>query len=322
VRPLRIGTRGSQLALWQARAVATLIEQHGRSVELVTIKTTGDRIQNAPLSEAGGKRLFVKEIEDALLDETIDLAVHSAKDMSAVLPDGLTVAATLPREDPRDALVLPIDAKGEGRTANGDLQAALKALGNTPAIGTGSVRRIGQLAALLPQARFSPIRGNVDTRLRKLDAGDYEALVLAAAGMRRLGFESRITAPIPLDVCVPAPGQGIVAVETRSGDVETNACLTALSDSTAAAALDAERALVASLGGGCQLPLGAIAVHDGRELDMQAVVTTLDGRQRIQRRLRGSLHEPADLGRRLAGELAAAGAMALLEAISGTASHD
>jgi hydroxymethylbilane synthase len=330
VTPLRIGTRGSQLALWQARAVATVIERHGRAVELVTIKTTGDRIQNAPLSEAGGKRLFVKEIEDALLDEAIDLAVHSAKDMSAVLPDGLAVAATLPREDPRDALVLPADAKREGRGATGegrgakgdDLQDALKALGKTPAIGTGSVRRIGQLAALLPGARFSPIRGNVDTRLRKLEAGEYQALVLASAGMRRLGFESRITAPIPIDVCVPAPGQGIVAVETRSRDRETMAFLATLSDTTAAAALSAERALVAALGGGCQLPLGAIAVQDGRELDMQAIVTSVDGRQRIQRRLRGPLEEPAELGRRLAGELAAAGAITLLEAISGTPSHD
>jgi len=330
VTPLRIGTRGSQLALWQARAVATLIERHGRAVELVTIRTTGDRIQNAPLSEAGGKRLFVKEIEDALLDGTVDLAVHSAKDMSAVLPDGLAVGATLPREDPRDAFVLSDDTKGEGREARSDergakdehLKSALAALGNSPTIGTGSVRRIGQLAALLPGARFSPIRGNVDTRLRKLDASEYDALVLASAGMRRLGFESRITAPIPLDVCVPAPGQGIVAVETRSGDRDINAFLAALTDSTAAAALTAERALVAALGGGCQLPLGAVAVHDGRELDMQAVVTSLDGRQRIQRRLRGPLQEPAELGRRLAGELAAAGAIALLETISGTPSHE
>jgi hydroxymethylbilane synthase len=328
VRSLRIGTRGSQLALWQARAVATLIEQHGGSAELVTIKTTGDKIQNAPLSESGGKRLFVKEIEDALLDGTIDLAVHSAKDMSAVLPDGLAVAATLPREDPRDALVVP--AKGEGRGARGegrgdksdDFRGALMALGNTPSIGTGSVRRIGQLAALLPGARFSPIRGNVDTRLRKLDAGEHDALVLACAGMRRLGFESRITAPIPLDVCVPAPGQGIVAVETRSGDRDTNAFLAALNDRPAAAALTAERALVAALGGGCQLPLGAIAVHDGQELHMQAVVTSLDGRQRIQLRLWGPVLEPADVGRRLAAELAAAGAIALLEAISGAPSHD
>jgi hydroxymethylbilane synthase len=357
VTPLRIGTRGSQLALWQARAVATLIECRGRAVELVTIKTTGDRIQNAPafaerslgsqlrragLSEAGGKRLFVKEIEDALLDGTIDLAVHSAKDMSAVVPDGLAVAATLPREDPRDALVLPASgeeriatgdgrtatgerrrARGDGRLANGEeLQGALKMLGDAPAIGTGSVRRIGQLAVLLPDARFSPIRGNVDTRLRKLDAGEFDALVLACAGMRRLGFASRITAAIPLDVCVPAPGQGIVAVETRSGDRDTNAFLAALSDSPAAAALTAERALVAALGGGCQLPLGAIAIPDGQQLDMQAVVTSLDGRQRIQLRLRGPVREPADLGRRLAGELAAAGATALLEAISGTPSHD
>ena len=226
---LRIGTRGSQLALWQARAVARLIEDRGGGAELVTIKTSGDRLQDAPLSEAGGKRLFVKEIEDALLGGEIDLAVHSAKDMSAVLPEGLTVPAALTREDPRDAIVLAAGASLP------DLQAAVAALGDAPAIGTGSVRRIAQLATVLPSARFSPIRGNVDTRLRKLDAGEYDALVLASAGMRRLGFASRISAPIPVELCVPAPGQGIVAIETRHDDRETNARLAAIGDPRAGA---------------------------------------------------------------------------------------
>jgi hydroxymethylbilane synthase len=306
VTRLRIGTRGSQLALWQARAVAHLIEERGRGVALVTITTSGDRLQDAPLSDVGGKRLFVKEIEDALLSDVIDVAVHSAKDMSAVLPEGLTVAAALPRDDPRDAIVLPTGASPP------NLQAAFASLGDAPTIGTGSVRRIAQLATLLPDARFCPIRGNVDTRLRKLDAGEYHGLVLASAGMRRLGFASRISAPIPLDVCIPAPGQGIVAIETRQDDRETNALLAALSDPAAAQALEAERALVAALGGGCQLPLGAVALHDGDDLDMHAVAASIDGRRQIRRHARGPARLPSQLGRRLADELVAAGAIELL----------
>jgi hydroxymethylbilane synthase len=306
VTRLRIGTRGSQLALWQARAVARLIEDRGAGAELVTIKTSGDRLQDAPLSEAGGKRLFVKEIEDALLGGEIDLAVHSAKDMSAVLPEGLTVPAALTREDPRDAIVLAAGASLP------DLQAAVAALGDAPAIGTGSVRRIAQLATVLPSARFSPIRGNIDTRLRKLDAGEYDALVLASAGLRRLGFASRISAPIPVELCVPAPGQGIVAIETRHDDRETNARLAAIGDPRAGQALEAERTLVAALGGGCQLPLGAVALHDGDDLDMHAVVASVDGRRQVRRHARGPARLASQLGRRLADELAAAGALELL----------
>jgi hydroxymethylbilane synthase len=211
VKPRRIGTRGSALALWQAKAVATHLEARGTPTEIVVIKTGGDRLQEAPLSEAGGKRLFVKELEDALLSGDIDLAVHSAKDMSAVLPDGLTIAAVLPREDPRDALVLARD------TTVVNFEAALAHLGEMPSIATGSIRRIAQLSVVLPQARFVPIRGNVDTRLRKLDRAEYQALVLAAAGLKRLGFDTRVSAAIPLDVCIPAPGQGIVA-RRRSPD--------------------------------------------------------------------------------------------------------
>src|SRR3954452_5246983 len=238
MRPLRIGTRGSHLALWQARTVAALIEQRGHDVELMVIKTSGDRLQEAPLAEVGGKRLFVKEIEDALLTNEIDLAVHSAKDMPAVLPEGLEVAAVLPREDPRDALVLP------GGTQAVDLAAAVARMGDSPTIGTSSVRRIAQLAMLLPRARFVPMRGNVDTRLRKLDAGGFDALVLAAAGLKRLGLGRRISAAIPLAACVPAPGQGIVAIEIRADDRETRQAVAALDDPLASAALVAERTVV------------------------------------------------------------------------------
>ena len=240
---LKLGTRGSALALWQARTVAGLLEARGTRVELVVIKTDGDRLQERPLTETGTKRLFVKEIEDALLGGTIDLAVHSAKDMPAELPDGLDVAAVLPREDPRDALVLP------GTIAHPDLATALTHLDEAPVIGTSSVRRIAQLAVAIPQARFAPIRGNVDTRLRKLDGGEFHAIVLAAAGMRRLGFSPRISAAIPFDVCIPAPGQGIVAIEIRTDDAATRACVEPIGDRTARISLEAERTVVSAPGG-------------------------------------------------------------------------
>ena len=307
---LRLGTRGSQLALWQARTVAGLLEQGGYDVELVIMKTAGDRLQDAPLTEAGGKRRFGKEIEDALLREEIDLAVHSAKDMSAVLPDGLDVAAVLAREDPRDALVLP---HGTAAPAFDDLLERLGA--SSPRIGTSSVRRAAQLAGLLPGATFEPIRGNVDTRLRKLDEGQFSALVLAAAGMRRLGFGSRISSAIPIERCIPAPGQGIVAIEIRSSDARMRAAVTPVTDPRAAVSLVAERTLVAVLGGGCQLPLGAIALHDdGGGLHMHAIVTSPDGRRVVKRQGHGSADEPERLGRRLADELAHGGAIEILDA--------
>ena len=296
--PLRIGTRGSALALWQANAVAALLASHGRRTELITIRTAGDRLQDRPLSEAGGKGLFVKEIEDALLAGTIDLAVHSAKDMSAMLPSGLAIAAVLPREDPRDALVL---RAGAGRDA-------------PSAIGTGSVRRSSQLTSRFPAARFLPIRGNVDTRLRKLDAGEYDALVLAVAGLARLGHADRVSEAIPLEDCIPAPGQGIVAIETREADVR-DAVWRAIDDREAAIAFQAERAVVAALGGGCQLPLGAIAIREGSDLLMQGIVTTPDGSTRVRRTVRAAAADPEAAGRQLAAELAAGGGTAILNSL-------
>jgi hydroxymethylbilane synthase len=300
MRALRIGTRGSPLALWQARTVAGLLERHGRPSEICIIKTFGDRLQDAPLSDVGGKGLFVKEIEDALLTGAVDLAVHSAKDMSVALPEGLGVAAVLPREDSRDALVL---------------RPGCTALGEAPAIGTGSVRRSAQLRGSHPAARFLPIRGNVDTRLRKLDAGEYDALVLAVAGLKRLGHEERITIRIPHDACVPAPGQGIVAIETRVDATDVRGALEAIDDAGAHACFDAERAVVAALGGGCQLPLGAIAVLADDWLDMQAIVTSADGARHVRRSARGDVARPAELGRRLAADLAAAGAIEILNEV-------
>jgi hydroxymethylbilane synthase len=272
----RLGTRGSQLALWQANAVAArLQEASGRACRIVVIKTSGDRLQDAPLSDVGGKRLFVKEIEDALLRGEIDLAVHSSKDMPALLPDGLTVGAVLPREDPLDAIVLP-------RTLEMSFNDAVALLGESPSIGTSSVRRIAQLTRLFPLARFTPIRGNLDTRLTKLDSGEYDAIVLAAAGLRRLGMASRISARVPSSVCVPAPGQGIMAIEIRQNDARMSAAVRPIDDRESHAALDAERAVVETLGGGCQTPIGALASTIAvDELELVAVVVSLDGRRAI-----------------------------------------
>ena len=307
--PLRIGTRGSQLALWQARAVATRLEARGIASELVIIRTSGDRLQQAALSEIGGKRLFVKELEDALFRNEIDAAVHSAKDMPALLPDGLVVGGTLPREDPRDALVLPAGTNGS------DAAGILATFGAAARVGTGSVRRIAQLKPLAPDASFAAIRGNVDSRLRKLDAGDYDALVLASAGMRRLGLQDRISAAIPADTCIPAPGQGIVAVEIRDGDEDTRNALRAVHDDGAALALETERAVVAALGGGCQLPLGVLATIRAGEVDVRAVVCTPDGARAIRARAAGPASEAAGVGLRVAGDLAAAGAGEILDAV-------
>jgi hydroxymethylbilane synthase len=307
---LRLGTRGSQLALWQASAVAArIVAGGGPSSRIVVIRTSGDRLQDAPLSQVGGKRLFVKEIEDALLRREIDLAVHSSKDMPAVLPDGLAIAGVLPREDPRDAVVLPVRLSRTVTTID-DLVAAL---GQSPSIGTGSVRRIAQLTRLFPGARFTPIRGNLDSRLRKLDDGEHDALVLAAAGLRRLGSADRISFALPAAACVPAPGQGIVAVEIRREDARVRELVSGLDDPAASAALDAERALVEGLGGGCQTPVGALAtLVDHDMIELVAAVIALDGSKVIRERALGPKSDAAALGARVAAALLAQGADEIL----------
>jgi hydroxymethylbilane synthase len=304
--PLRLGTRGSQLALWQARSVAAALETTGARVELVTVKTTGDKLQDRPLSESGGKRLFVKDLEDALLRGEIDLAVHSAKDLPSGLPEGLAIAAALDREDPRDAFVLP------GSSNASTLSGARAALPQNAVIGTGSVRRVAQLRSLLSGATFMPVRGNVDTRLRKLDAGEFHALVLACAGLRRLDFASRISVALSIEHCVPAPGQGIVVVEAREGDTRVWPCVERVRNEAGDAMLAAERALVEALGGDCQIPLGAIARLDAAGIDMTAIVSSLDGLRVIRRQARGPVAYPERLGKRLADELANAGANDIL----------
>ena len=315
---LRIGTRGSELALFQADAVAAQLRaKTGLECETVVIRTSGDKLADAFLAQIGGKRLFVKEIEDALLEGRIDLAVHSSKDMPVILPEGLRIAGVLPREDARDAVILPAGERWGPASAGPSepalsVEALVSRLGNTPRIGTSSVRRTAQLARLFPGASFVPIRGNLGTRLRKLDAGEYDALVLASAGLIRLEQRARISVSLPIAACVPAPGQGIIAVEIRAEDDRVATPVAAIDDARARAALDAERAVVVRLGGGCQMPIGAHAAVDGSLLTLTAIVLSLDGARAIRAETRGDASNAAGAGTAVAEDLLSRGAAAIL----------
>ena len=312
---LKLGTRGSQLALFQAHAVAGLLRSlAGIDCSITVIKTSGDRLAEVPLSDIGGKRLFVKEIEDALLAGTIDLAVHSSKDMPAIPPPGLTLGAVLPREDARDAIVLPSDSEFPAGSALRDI---VQHLGRAPRIGTSSVRRVAQLTRLFPGARFDPIRGNLGTRLQKLDGGAFDAIVLAAAGLIRLGYGSRLSAALPASACVPAPGQGIIAVEIRGDDIVTGTAVAKIADPVAAAALTAERVVVTRLGGGCQMPIGAYAVVSEAELSLTTIVLSLDGMRTARADASGPATEATLVGTRAADDLLAQGAADILAEIGG-----
>jgi hydroxymethylbilane synthase len=301
--PIKIGTRGSRLALWQAQTVAQALTTAGRGpCEIVIFRTRGDQLQDRPLSEDGGKGLFVREIEEALLGRAVDVAVHSAKDMSADLPAGLAIGGVLPRDEPRDAVVLSAHSTSNPGTPAGK-------------IATGSIRRVAQLRSTWPDAQFEPVRGNVDTRLRKLDEGQFDALVLAAAGLRRLGFGNRISALIPFDTCVPAPGQGAIAIEVREDDAATCDAVAVVSDRRTALALDAERAVVDAIGGGCQLPLGAVATIENGWLELVAVVASPDGARVARAKVRGPVSQSRDIGLRAAEELAAKGGREILDGL-------
>ena len=308
-RHVRLGTRGSPMALWQARWVAeALRQQHpGLTTELVVIRTAGDRNRHDPLPRIGGKGLFVKDIEDALLRQEIDLAVHSMKDVPTTLPPGLHLSAVPPRDDVRDAFV--------GR--DGRRLTDAPRLSETPGpwrIGTSSLRRRAQLLVLHPQLQVQDIRGNVDTRLRKMRQGEVDGVVVAAAGMCRLGLQAAITELLPIDVMLPAAGQGALGLETLAGHWIDD-LLQPLHDPTTAAAVAAERAFLWHLGGGCTVPIAALAQCQGAELYMQGLVSTPDGSQLLRQELRGPIQEPAQLGERLAAQMRASGAGALLEAL-------
>lgn len=291
-----IGSRGSQLALWQAHHIAARLQALGGETRLEIIKTTGDKITDVPLAQVGGKGLFTKEIEEALLANTIDLAVHSLKDMPTALPDGLTLAAIPEREDPRDAWI-------------GRPMAEVPAGGR---VGTSSLRRSAQLHTLGRGFVIENLRGNVDTRLRKLDEGQYDAIVLAAAGLRRLGWADRIGELIDPEIMCPAVGQGALAIETRDDGGAAQEIARNLNHAATNAAVTAERALLATLEGGCQVPIGAHATVDGSMIHLRAIVASPDGSRMVRDRASGT--DPVALGRELGERLLAAGARDILGA--------
>ncbi|MDT7687486.1 MAG: hydroxymethylbilane synthase [Acidobacteriota bacterium] len=301
-----IGSRGSKLALWQSEWVKARLEalDAGVSVRIEIVKTSGDIMRDVPLSIIGGQGAFTKELEVALLERRINVAVHSLKDLPTIVPAGLSITATPEREDPRDALVLRADTDTRG--------ASIKGLAEGAIVGTSSLRRIAQLKHLRPDLRIKDLRGNVDTRLRKLDEGEYDALILASAGLRRLGFGARIGAAINAAEMLPAVGQGALGIETRADDIETNALVMQLDDMRTRAAVLAERALLRSLGGGCQVPIAAHAIVEGDRMRLDGLVASLDGAHVIRDTLEGSSSDAAGLGDALAARLLERGAGTLL----------
>jgi hydroxymethylbilane synthase len=300
--PLRIATRNSQLALWQAEHVAALLRgaHAGLEVELVPIVTQGDRIQDRSLAAIGGKGLFIKELEVALEERRADIAVHSMKDLPGDLPDGLVIASVLERADARDAL-LTLQA-----TSFADLPRGAR-------VGTSSLRRQAQLLAARPDVCIEPLRGNVDTRLRRLDAGDMDAIVLACAGLIRLGWESRISARLDTKISLPAVAQGVIGIECRGDDSHTLGLVTPLNHYATRIAMDAERAFAHRLGGSCQSPIAAHAVLEGSRLTLDGLVAEPDGSRLLRDTMSGSIDDPVALGGLLADKILAAGAGPLLE---------
>jgi hydroxymethylbilane synthase len=301
-RTYRIATRRSQLALWQAEYVAARMEAAGARVELLPMVTQGDRILDVPLAKIGGKGLFVKELEAAMLEGRADLAVHSIKDVPMELPPGLSITAILTREDPRDAFV-------------SNSAGTLAALPQGARVGTSSLRRQCQLKALRPDLQLLDLRGNVNTRLARLDAGDYDAIILAAAGLRRLEMSARIAEAIGPGTLLPAVGQGAIGIEARDGDEELRDILAGLHHADTASCVLAERALNRALQGGCQVPIAAHAVLDGDTLQLRALVGTVDGTRVLRAEGSGPRSAPEQLGESVAAELLAGGAADILRAL-------
>ena len=302
MKTIRIATRKSALALWQAEYVkAELLRNHPNlTVELVPMSTQGDKILDTPLAKIGGKGLFVKELEQAMLEDRADIAVHSMKDVPVEFPDGLMLHTICPRENPQDAFV----------------SNQFKSIDELPpgaVVGTSSLRRQCQLKALRPDLTVRDLRGNVNTRLAKLDNGEYAAIILAAAGLIRLGFEQRIAALMPVDTSLPANGQGAVGIECRSDDKEVKQLLSALEHRETRICVLAERAMNRKLQGGCQVPIGAYAVIENDTLWLRGLVGALDGSEIIRHQLRGPVAEAEQLGVALAEHLLSQGADRILQ---------
>ena len=301
---IRIATRQSPLALWQAEHVAELLVRAfpGVRTQLVKMVTRGDKILDAPLAKVGGKGLFVKELEQGMLEGVADIAVHSMKDVPVDFPEGLHLASILTREDPTDAFV-------------SNHYASLNELPANARIGTSSLRRECQLKEKLPDAQVMPLRGNVNTRLAKLDAGEYDAIILASAGLKRLGMANRITQSLDASVSLPAIGQGAIGIECRIDDVEINDMLKALHDAETGLCVVAERAMNARLNGGCQVPIAGFALLQGEQLFMRGLVGNPDGSVIYRSERSGGLDQGAVIGRLIAEDLLAQGADKVLQAL-------
>jgi hydroxymethylbilane synthase len=301
---LKLGTRGSALAVWQANWTKAELEKRwpGLTVDLLPIKTTGDKILDVPLAKIGGKGLFTKEIDEALLDGRIDLAVHSLKDVPFQLPDGIDFAAIPEREDPRDAFI-----------SNGP---RLEELPFEATVGTSSLRRQVQLRHRFPSLKLVSLRGNVDTRLRKLAAREFDGIILAAAGLKRLGYEDRITQFLDEDVMISAVGQGALGIVCRATDDSTRNLVQVLDHSPSRTAVTAERGLLRALGGSCQIPVAGKANVQGQRLTIKGLIASLDGTRVIAEELSGSAERPTDLGLELGQKLLSMGAGEILAEIS------
>ncbi len=299
---LRIGSRGSQLALWQANHIASLLRERGHEVDIQIIKTTGDKITDVALAKVGTKGMFTKEIEEALVDRRVDLAVHSLKDLPTELAPDFEIAAITKRENPRDAFL------SRHFTSIDDLPVRSR-------VGTSSLRRQAQLKALRADLNIFPLRGNVDTRLRKLEEGDYDAIVLASAGLNRLGRTEWIRAILPVEVMCPAVGQGALAIEMRSGDPETGGHLEFLNDAAARAATTCERALLNQLGGGCQVPIGAYAELTEGTIHLTGLVARPDGSKLLRETASGT--DAEQLGEAVGKRLLARGGDRILQEVYG-----
>lgn len=297
-----IGTRGSKLALWQADYIEQRLREEypGLSVTQKRVTTKGDRILDVPLAKIGGKGLFTKELEEEMLAGEIDLAVHSLKDMPAKVPDGLIIAAVTKRLDPGDALV-------------SNRFSSFAELPNGARVGTSSLRRRAQLLCARPTLTMLDLRGNVNTRLRKLDEGEYDAIVLAVAGLKRLGFAERIRQVLPREMVLPAVGQGALAIETRADDKETRDMLAFLRDDDTICCTEAERSFLARVEGGCQVPVGVYATAEGDGLNVEAVIASLDGQRFYRGNVKGTRKDAAKLGENLAEKLLDEGGAEILK---------
>jgi hydroxymethylbilane synthase len=299
---LRIGSRGSQLALWQANHISNLLRERGHQVELEVIKTTGDKITDVALAKVGTKGMFTKEIEEALAEGRVDLAVHSLKDLPTQLSPGFEIAAITKRENPRDVFC--------SRKYGG-----IDELPKRARVGTSSLRRQAQLKAMRSDLDIHPLRGNVDTRLRKLEAGEYDAIILAAAGLNRLGKTELVKQVIPAEIMCPAAGQGALGIEIRAGDIATRRLLAFLDDAAARSTTTCERALLHKLGGGCQVPIGAFAEARNGQLHLNAIVAHPDGGKVLRESRDGS--DPVELGNEVGATLLRRGGDAILEEVYG-----